>query len=352
MRPSCVLAILFCVLSVAVWPAKADAVDDFLQEEMTDRQIPGAALGIVRNGSTVKTACYGLANLELQFPVTTNTVFEIGSVTKQFTATCILILQQQGKLTLQDRVSKHLTNTPPAWANITIQHLLSHTSGIRNYTGLDGFEYRRHLTQSQFIQSITGQALDFAPGNSWKYSNSGYNLLGYIIENVSGKSYWQFLREQILQPTGMTATTDRNPGFIITNRADGYEQTNRVHINRDYDLTDVFSAGAMVSTLGDLIKWNNALDSDKILSANSKSLMWSRQLLIDGKPTKYGLGWYVETLEGYDVIGHGGATSGFSASIQRFPKERLTVILLTNTDEMIATTLARKAASLYLAISK
>jgi len=190
--------------------------------------------------------------------------------------------------------------------------------------------------------------LEFEPGDSWKYSNSGYSLLGYIVENVSGTNYWQFLHERILQPLGMDATRERNPGVIITNRADGYEQTNRVLINRDYDLTDVFSAGALTSTIGNLARWNAALDSTNLLTDESKALMWKPQVLNDGNPTKYGFGWFIESIRGRHVIGHGGATSGFSASIQRYPGDHLTVILLTNTDEMIATSLARQVALLYL----
>ncbi len=335
----------FCALLLT---AHADDIDGFMLREMSNRQIPGAALEILRQGRPVKTECYGLANLELGVPVTTNTVFEIGSLTKQFTAACILLLQQQGKLSVEDLIAQHLKHTPPAWANVTIRHLLTHTSGIKSYTGLGGFEWRQHLTQSEFIQSLGKQALEFAPGTSWKYSNSGYSLLGYIVENVSGTNYWQFLHDQILEPFGMRATRDRDPGVIITNRADGYEQTNRVLINRDYDLTDIFSAGALTSTVGDLARWNAALDSTNLLSAKSKALMWSPQVLNDGKATKYGFGWFIEVVDGHPVIGHGGATSGFSASIQRYPDEHLTVILLTNTDEMIATSMARHVASLYL----
>jgi CubicO group peptidase (beta-lactamase class C family) len=173
-------------------------------------------------------------------------------------------------------------------------------------------------------------------------------LLGYIVENASGTDYWLFLHEHILQPLGMIATTDRNPGVIITNRAAGYEQTNRLHINRDYDLTDVFAAGALVSTVGDLAKWSASLDSTNLLTAESKALMWKPHTLTDGKPAKYGFGWHIEKVDGRYVNGHGGATSGFSASIQRFPDHDLTVILLTNTDEMIATALARKVALLRL----
>ena len=345
MRIAPILTVGFALL---LSRANADEIDELMQKEMTAHRIPGAALKIIKNHTEVKTACYGLANLELRVPVTTNTVFEIGSVTKQFTAACILLLQQQGRLSVEDRIAKYLTNTPPTWASITIRQLLTHTSGIKSYTGLGGFEWRRHLTQDQFIKTIGNQELEFQPGVSWKYSNSGYSLLGYIVENVSGTNYWQFLHDQILQPLAMTATRDRNPGVILTNRAAGYEQTNRVHINRDYDLTDVFAAGALASTVSDLAQWNATLDSTNLLTAESKALMWKPQVLNDGNPTKYGFGWFIEIVNGHHVNGHGGATSGFSASIQRFPDDHLAVILLTNTDEMIATTLARKVAMAYL----
>ena len=281
-------------------------------------------------------------------PVQSNTVFEIGSLTKQFTAASILLLQQQGKLSVDDRISKHLSDVPGAWTNITIRHLLTHTSGIKSYTGMNGFEFPKHLSQKQFIAALAAVKPEFAPGEAWKYSNSGYNLLGFIVENVSGQSYWQFLREKVWRPLGMNATTDRDPGVIITNRAAGYEQTNRVHINRDYDLTDVYSAGAIVSTVGDLALWNSALDAEQLLTRESKSQMWTPARLSDGQLTSYGFGWYVQTLDGHRNLAHNGATSGFSASVQRFPDDGLNVIILTNTDEMIAGPLARKVAAFYL----
>lgn len=325
----------------------ADQTDDYLREQMRTHRIPGASLIITKDGKEVKSASYGLANLELNVPVKLETVFEIGSISKQFTATCILLLQQDGKLSVEDKIGKYLKDIPDAWTNVTIRHLLSHTSGVKSYTGLSGFALTEHLTQAQFIKKLGVQPLEFQPGESWKYSNSGFSLLGYIIENVSGKSYWQFLRERILQQLGMNTTTDRNPGTIITNRAAGYEQTNHLHINRDYDLTDVFSAGAIASTVGDLAKWSAALDSEIILSTASKTAAWTPQKLNDGKATKYGFGWFIDSVEGHRNIGHGGSTSGFNASIQRFPDDGLAVILLTNTDEQIATTIARKIATFY-----
>lgn len=342
-----IFRILIAVACTTVFPVCADQVDDFIREEMARRHIPAVVVKIVQSGCDVKTVAYGFANLELGVPATTNSVFEIGSVTKQFTASCILLLQQNGKLSVGDLIAKHLPNIPEAWSNVTIRHLLAHTSGVKSYTGLDGFALTRRLSQGQFIAAIGARPLEFQPGESWKYSNTGYSLLGYIVENVSGENYWEFLRERILAPLGMNATADRDPGAIITNRVSGYEQTNRLHINRDYDVTDVFSAGAMVSTVGDLAKWNGALGTETLLSATSKTAAWTPQKLNNGKPTTYGFGWYVDAVNGHNYVGHGGQTSGFSASVQRFPDDQLFVIVLTNTDESVATTLARGVAGFY-----
>ncbi len=345
-QPSLTRSLVAAAL-LASGPARADRVDDYVKGQMTQHRIPGVALTIVQKGKTVKTAAYGLANVELNVAATPETVFEIGSITKQFTAAGILLLAQEGRLSVDDRISAHLKQTSAAWANITVRHLLTHTSGLKSYTGLDSFALTRHLTQEQFIQAIGAQPLEFAPGESWKYCNTGFNLLGFMIENVSGTNYWGFMSERIFRPLGMTHTTDRRPGAIIPNRAAGYEQTNHILINRDYDLTDVFSAGALASTVGDLARWNAVLDGEQILNARSKEQMWTPALLNNGKPVKYGFGWYIDVLDGHKNIGHSGSTSGFSASIQRFPDDKLAIIILTNTDEQIATTLAKRIATLY-----
>jgi D-alanyl-D-alanine carboxypeptidase len=337
---------LFCTVLFAA-AALGDQADDYIKAQMADHRIPGIALRIIQDGNVSKTATYGVANLELNVPVKVETVFEIGSITKQFTAVGILLLAQDGKLSVDHPISRYLKNTPAAWTNITIRHLLSHTSGVKSYTGLTGFGLTRHLTQEQFIRAISELPLEFQPGESWKYCNTGYNLLGYIIENVSGKKYWDFMSERIFHPLQMTATRDRRPGDIIPNRAAGYEQTNHIWINRDYDLTDVFAAGAIVSNIGDLTKWNAALDSDAILNGSSKEQMWTPTKLKNGMVAKYGFGWFIEFVNEHRNVGHGGSTSGFSASIQRFPDDKLAVILLSNTDEQIATTLARHVASFY-----
>jgi D-alanyl-D-alanine carboxypeptidase len=327
--------------------ARADRVDQYLKSQMKEHRIPGLALKIIQDGKPIKTAAYGLANKELNVPVQPDTVFEIGSITKQFTAAGILMLAQDGKLSVDDKISKYLQNTPAAWSNVTIRHLLTHTSGIKSYTGLNGFQIWRHLTQAQFIAAIGKQPMEFAPGDSWKYCNTGYNLLGYIIENVSGQNYWDYMTQRIFQPLGMRATTNRLASIVIPNRASGYEQTNHVWINRDTDLTEIFSAGAIASTVGDLAKWNASLDTDRLLTAASKAQMWTPVKLNNGTTKTYGFGWNIVELQGHKNIGHGGSTSGFSASIQRFPDDHLAVIILSNTDEEIATTLAKKIATFY-----
>lgn len=346
-----VLTVVIALLAVA--HAYADKTDNYIRAEMEKREIPGLAVTVIQNGKTTKTATYGYADLEWKNKVTKETVFEIGSTTKQFTASAIMLLVQEGKLSLDDKISKHLKNTPSHWNDITVRHLLNHTSGIRSYTGISngkGFELTERLTQDQFIQLIGTHPLENQPGETWKYCNSAYNLLGYIIENRSGKTYFEFLGERIFNPLGMTATTNREPSILIPFRAKGYEknrQGNRV--NRDYDLTDIWAAGAVVSTVSDMAKWDAALNSEKILSTSSKNEMWTLTRLKNGTTKNYGLGWYVDTLENHKNIGHSGSTSGFSASFQRFPDNKLTIILFCNSGEGgVATTLAKKIATFYL----
>jgi D-alanyl-D-alanine carboxypeptidase len=343
-------AALFASISLTgALPVLADSTDDFIHQQMTERRIPGVSLMVIRNGRPVKTAAYGLANLELRTPVTPETVFEIGSLTKQFTAAGILLLAQEDKLSVDDKLGQHLPEIPATWTNVSLRHLLTHTSGIKSYTGLNGFELTKHQTREQFIRQLSPQALEFAPGEKYKYCNSGYNLLGYVIEAVSARSYWESMAENVFRPLGMSSTTDRNPRTVLPNRASGYEQTtNYAYINRDYDLTDVFSAGAMVSTVGDLAKWDAALDSGSLLTVKSKELWWTPNSLNDGTTTDYGFGWRMGGSAGRKTVGHSGSTSGFSASLLRFPEPKLTVIVLTNTDEQIASRLAETVASLYL----
>jgi D-alanyl-D-alanine carboxypeptidase len=347
----CFILLAWCLTALT---AAGDKIDKFVRAEMATHHIPGVALTVIQNGKRTKTGAYGFANLEWNIPVTRDTAFEIGSVTKQFTAAGIMLLQQDGKLSVDDLISKHLKETPASWSGIKIRHLLAHTSGIKSYTGLDGFELTKHLKQEQFIRAIGAYPLEFKPGNSWKYCNTGYNLLGFIIENVSGRNYWEFLGERIFNPSGMNSSTNRDPSLVITNRASGYEMGRKnALVNRDSDLTDVFAAGAIVSTLSDMAKWDASLDRDEILTAASKEQMWTPTELNGGTRKNYGFAWYVDTLEGHKNIGHSGSTSGFSSSFQRFPDDKLTIIVFCNSGESgIATSLAKRIAALCFPLPK
>ena len=300
----------------------ADKVDDFVKGQMEQRRIPGLGLAIVKDSRVTKSDAYGIANLELKVPARKETAFEIGSVTKQFTAALILLLVEEGKLGLDQKINGFFENAPAAWKEITIRHLLTHTSGLKNYTGLPGFEVTKKLDAQKFVATIGVHPLSGKPGEAFNYCNTGYNLLGYMIEKVTGKSYWEVLHARILDPLEMRTTTSRDLKPIIENRADGYEIENGKLINRDSDLTDVFSAGAIVSTVGDVVKWNASLDSGKLLSQASRDAMWSPMPLNSGAKYPYGFGWRLDDHKGRRTIWHSGSTSGFTASLLRFPDER------------------------------
>ncbi|QYO67625.1 serine hydrolase domain-containing protein [Leptolyngbya sp. 7M] len=312
----------------------ADEMDNVVRRLMKERNIPGAAVAVIKNGKPERVRTYGLASLEFQVPVTEQTVFEIGSVSKQITAGAIMLLVQDGKIQLDARISQYLPNTPPAWENVTVRHLLTHSSGIRNYTGLTGFELSKRLTAEQFIKQLSEYPLEFIPGEKSSYSNSGFNLLAYIIEARSDKRYMDFLNERIFRPLGMERTGDRDPRHIIRGRATGYEWVNDGYIGRDGNLTDLIGAGSIVSTIRDLAKWEAALHNDQIFNEQSKATMWTPFTFNDGSRSLYGFGWRISELRGNKIIGHTGQTAGFGAALFRYPEKGVTVIALTNLGEL------------------
>lgn len=332
LKPSVLYAAL-CAVLLFVSFAKADQIDDYVKAQMQEKHIPGAAIAVVKNGRVAKMQGYGLANVELNVPVTKDTVFEIGSVSKQITAAGIMLLVQDGKISLDEKISKYLPNTPETWKNVSVRNLLTHTSGIKSYTGLSGFELSKRMTRDDFIKKLAVESLDFPTGDRYIYSNSGYSLLGYIIESASGKSYWDFMRERIFITLGMTATFDRDPQFIVPNRADGYEWTNGRLVGRDYELTDLFAAGAIVSTIEDLTKWEAGMAGDTFLKKESKAQMWTPLTFNNGEHFGYGFGWNVTDFRAHKLISHGGQTAGFAANVSRYIDDNLTVIVLTNNGE-------------------
>lgn len=342
------LALFFAFL--CAFSARADEVDRFVRMVMAERSVPGVGVAVVKNGKVVKKQGYGVASVEFNAPVTPDTVFEIGSISKQMTGAAIMLLVEDGRIKLDEKISAYLPGTPEAWKNVTVRNLLTHTSGIKSYTAIGvGFELSKRLKRDDFIKALASYPLDFETGARYSYSNSGYNLLGFIIEAASGKSYWDFMQARIFQKLGMTHTFDRDPKYVIKNRATGYELENGQLIGRDYELTDIFSAGAVVSTVEDLIKWDAAWRSDTLLKKESKAEAWKAFVLTGGKPNLYGFGWNVADFRGHRLIAHSGSTAGFNAQFSRFIDDDLSVIVLTNLgDAGYAGAIARGIAKIYI----
>src|SRR5438094_6264063 len=268
------VAIALLVAFGAPVPGKADKIDDYITAQIKRLHVPGASLAIVRDGHITKAQGYGFANLELRSPATKETVYEIGSTSKQFTATAIMMLVEEGKVRLDDTITKYFPEAPQAWSRITIRQLLTHTSGIQNHVAVPHWldVFRTNLAfettppRDELLKMFFKLPLEFQPGETWEYDNTGYYLLGIIIEKVSGKSYWQFLDERIFKPLGMNATRSTDPQPIVRNRASGYEWKNDHFENRPVLLPAIaFSAGSLLSSVEDIAKWDAALYTEKLL---------------------------------------------------------------------------------------
>lgn len=315
-------------------PATWAAVDSFVRAEMVRQRVPGLALAVVRNGTLVRAQGYGVASLEHQVPVTASTVFQSGSVGKQFTSALVMQLVGEGRLSLDDRLSKFYPRGPIAWRDVTIRHLLSHTAGIseRFYETVDlHLEY----ADSTIVRLIGDQPLDFAPGSKWSYSNPGYLLLGYIIQQVTGRFYGDLLEERIFGPLGMTTAMIIDEPSIVPNRAAGYEAdsgriVNQTWVSRKFNTT---ADGSLYLTVLDLAKWDAALYGDRVLPASALAQSWTPIRLNDGSTHPYGFGWALGSVNGHRIIEHGGSWQGFKSYIARYAGDGLTVIVLMNFSE-------------------
>lgn len=320
-------------LTAAMGTARADKLDDIIKERMEQQHIPALSVAIVKDGKVETARGYGLANIELNVAATKDTVYEIGSITKQFTATLAMMLVEDGKLKLDEKISTYLPKMPDVWKDITVRHLLTHTSGIKGYTEVTDFFKLSKLphTQEEIVGMVSGLPLEFTPGAKWAYSNSGYFLLGMILEKAGGKPYETLLQERIFTPLGMTRTRSCDPDAIIPNRASSYSWTGKGYRNMfPLDKSAAFSAGFLVSTVEDMAKWDAALYTEKLLKKSSLDQMWTQAKLTDGKTADYGFGWGVAKRNGHRAIEHGGGTAGFVSNISRYVDDKLTVIVLTN----------------------
>lgn len=316
-------------------------MEQIIQDSVSRKEFMGTVL-VAQGDKILLDKGYGFANLEWDVPNTPSTKFRLGSVTKQFTAACILLLEERGKLSVDDLVKKYISDAPAAWDKITIRNLLTHTSGIPNYTDFPDFGVFQttHVTAEQLVAHFRDKPLDFQPGEKWSYSNSGYSLLGYLIEKISGESYEKFLQENIFTPLGMKDSGYDSNSAVIPHRAAGYTPGKSGAVNAEYvDMTTPLSAGALYSTTEDLLRWQQALFGGKLLKAESLVKMTT--------PFKndYAFGLGVITVNGRKMISHGGGINGFNTIVAYYPEDKLSVIVLSNINGSAPQTLAPKLAA-------
>lgn len=306
--------------------------DKMLSEQFKPGETGCAAL-VAKNGQIIYRKAFGMANLELNVPMQPDMIFRIGSITKQFTAVAILQLVEQGKISLDDDITKFIPDYPTQAYHISIEHLLTHTSGIKSYTNVTEFDKysKTDMKPEEVINLFKNQPMEFAPGTKWNYNNSGYFLLGYIIEKVTGKTYEDYVRENFFTPLGMTGSCYGNDTRIIRNRASGYQPGKDGPENAEYlSMLLPYSAGSLMSTVEDLYKWNRAVQSYKLISKESLDRAQTEYKLADGKGTHYGYGWFLSHLQGSRTVEHGGGINGFLSSSVYLPDEDVFVALFSN----------------------
>lgn len=316
--------------------ALSAAIDSLAQQELAGGRVAGLAIAVARRGEVLLERGYGMADLEHEVPVTERTVFRLGSITKQFTAAAVMKLVEEGKLSLDDELTRFLPDYPTGGRRITVRHLLEHTSGIKSYTSLGAWKAKERLDLSheEMLALFQDEPFDFEPGTRFLYNNSGYYLLGMIIERVAGKSYGTYLNETFFRPLGLQSTSYCDERALVKHRARGYTVRAGSLANASpLSMTQPYAAGALCSTVQDLVRWQEALVGGKVVSEESYRAMTTSGTLESGTPTGYGFGLVVGgTLEGRPLVGHDGAINGFITSLAYLPDEELTVAVLINTE--------------------
>ncbi len=313
--------------------AALDSVDRYVRAELARQRIPGMSIAVLRGDSIVLARGYGYANLEHRVPATDSTIYQSGSVGKQFTSAAVVSLAREGKLSYDDPIAKHLREAPRAWRKVTIRHLLTHTSGIPDYTD-DLVDFRKDYTEDELARVYARLPLQFQPGATWSYSNTGYALLGIIIHRVSGQFYGDYLRDRVFQPLGMRTARVISERDLVRNRAAGYELAADSVVNQTWVSPSLNTTGdgALYLTVLDMAAWAVGLNHARIPDSAGLAESWTPVELNDGGTYPYGFGWSVEEQRGRQRIGHTGSWQGFKSSIQRYPEFDLTVIAMANLD--------------------
>jgi CubicO group peptidase (beta-lactamase class C family) len=332
----------------------ANIVSNYVRSEMQREHIPGVALLVSRGGTIVQAEGFGFANVELEVPVKPETVFQSGSIGKQFTATAVMMLVEQGKVGLDDPLTKYFPNAPDTWKQVAVRELLSHTAGFGDYPAK--FNFRKDWTEAELLKLVESIPLAYPPGTKWDYSNLGFLTLGILIHRVTGEFYGDFLQERIFQPLGMQTTHVISEADIVPNRAAGYRLVKGELKNQEWvaPMINTTADGSLYFSILDLAKWDAALYTEKLLQRSSLDQMWTPAKLKNGQPNKagYGFGWFIGDRHGHHVISHDGAWQGFKSAIARYVNDRLTVVVLANLAEAKPGAIAEHVADMYLADEK
>jgi CubicO group peptidase (beta-lactamase class C family) len=308
-------------------------LDRRVEAHLEEYNIPGGLFAVASRGRIVYLKPYGLANVELSVPVTDSSVFEIGSISKQFVSAAVMLLVQEGRLELDDPIHRYLMDLPSEWLGVTVRHLLTHTSGIPDYEEIATYDiYGFRLTPEEVIRIAHSRPVDFTPGEGWYYSNTGYFLLSMIVERIDGRPLGQVLESRIFGPLGMNQTRLADPEAIIPHRAAGYwvDKTGELINRRPTETSSTLGAGGILSSAYDLAKWDEVLYGDRLLSAESKAAMWTATVLPNGENTGYGFGWSVGPYRGLASQSHGGQVAGFVASFALYPEQDAAIIVFLN----------------------
>jgi CubicO group peptidase (beta-lactamase class C family) len=348
-------ATIACSFLLSAHPAEAARPDDevarTVRAEMAKQKIPGLALLVSRKGVPIRTQGFGLASLELNVPVTPETIFQSGSIGKQFTATAVMLLVEEGKIRLNDPLLKYFADGPGWWSDVTIRELLSHTAGFTDYP--KDFDLRKDYSEAVLLKIVEAIPPAYPPGTGWSYSNLGYVTLGILIHRVSGQYFGDFLQERVFKPLGMSTTRIVSEADIIPNRAVGYRLENGQIKNQEWvaPSANTTADGSLYFTILDLAKWDAALYTERVLRESSKREMWTVATLRDGKPNpgSYGFAWFVDSRNGHRLVGHGGRWQGFTTHIARYLDDRLTIVILTNQGNCDAQRIVDEVAAIYLA---
>jgi CubicO group peptidase (beta-lactamase class C family) len=310
---------------------REDRIDAFVRSEMARQGIPGAAVAVVRKGEVIKARGYGEANVEHRVPVKPETLFQSGSLGKMFTAAAVMLLAEEGRVGLDDSVRRHLPDAPPSWEAITIRHLLTHTSGIPDYTP-GTIDFRRDYSDGELRRIAYALKPEFRPGSRWSYSNTAYDLLGLIVGRVSGRFYGDLLQERVFGPLGMKTAQVISEEKIVPNRAAGYRLAEGELRNQEWVAPglNTLASGSLYLSILDWIAWERGVRSGAILKPESWEEVYEPVRLNSGRTYPYGFGWSLEDIAGRRVREHGGSWQGFQTRLRRYLDEDLTIVVLAN----------------------